>query len=143
MFFIALLSLTCIEGFLFRPLKSHRESEFDNCNKNKNLNMRYTQRNVMIGERDIMCADDQQNQYMSNQGNSFINFISRALTVIEKGVYIYRICDCIFLSTVTDEIYYGDHESSEKYKNDLKTEENEVFHYNYQRIDILYRKIGS
>ena len=85
--FIALLSLTCIEGFLFRPLKNNTESVVDNCNKNKNLNMRYTQRNVMIGGRDIKFVSDQQNQHTSSQGNIFINCISRALYYIY--VYIY------------------------------------------------------
>ena len=88
--FIALLSLTCIEGFLFRPLKNHTESEVDNCNKNKNFNMRCTQRSVMIGERDTRCAADQQNQLTSNQGNIFINLKSRALFIyIHIYIHIY------------------------------------------------------
>ena len=77
--FTALLSLTCIEGFLFRPLKNNTELEVDNCNKNKKLNLTYNQRNVTIGERDIKFVAGQQNQHTSNQGNIFINSISRAL----------------------------------------------------------------
>ena len=80
-FFTALLSLTCIEGFLFIPLKNNTELEADNCNKNKKLNMTYDQRNVTIEERDIKFVADQQNQRTSNPGNIFINSISRALHV--------------------------------------------------------------
>ena len=82
--FTALLSLTCIEGFLFRPLKNNAEEEADNCNKNKKLNMTYDQRNVTIGERDIKFVADQKNQHTSNQGNIFINSISRTIYI-----YIY------------------------------------------------------
>ena len=140
--FIALLSLTCIEGFLFRPLKNNTESEVDDCNKHKNLNMRYTQRNVMIGERDIKFVSDQQNQHTSNQGNISINCISRALYIyiyiyIYIHIYKYPISDWIFLSTETDEVYYGHHESSEKHEHDLNTEENKVLPSNYQCIDMV------
>ena len=75
--FTALLSLTCIEGFLLIPLNDNTEVDADNCNKNNKLNMTYNQRNVTIGERDIKFVADQQNQHTSNQGNIFINSISR------------------------------------------------------------------
>ena len=70
--FTALLSLTCIEGFLFRPIKNDRESEVDNCIKNEKLSLRYTQRNVMIGERDIKFVSDQKNPHTSSQGSIVI-----------------------------------------------------------------------
>ena len=82
--FTALLSLTCIEGFLFRPIKNNTEPESGNCIKNEKLNLRYTQRNVMLGERDIKFVSDQKNQHTSRQGNISIDFISRAL-----HIYIY------------------------------------------------------
>ena len=96
--------------------------------------MRYTQRNDMIGEKDINFLSDQQNRTTSNQGNIFINFISRAL----YHIYIYPISDWIFLSTETDEVYYGHHESSEKQENDPNTERNKVLPSNYQCIDMVY-----
>ena len=50
------------------------------------------------------------------------------------------ISDSIFLSTETDEIYYGHHESGEKHKNDLNTKERKVLASNYQCINIVYIK---
>ena len=86
----------------------------------------------MIGEGDIRYAADQQNEYMSNQGNSFINFISRALDMyIHTHIYIYPIFYRIFLLTEADEIYYGHHESSELHTNDLNAEENKVLPIKY------------
>ena len=82
----ALLSLTCIEGFLFRPLKNNEELEVDNFNKNKKLNMRYTQRNVVIGEGDITFVAEQENHYTSYQGYIFINRIPLSW---QRYVYTY------------------------------------------------------
>ena len=77
----ALLSLTCIEGFLFRPLKNDTESEDGICNNNKELNTRYTHRNAVIGEKDMESVAEQHNQLTSHQGKVFINFTTHPVKV--------------------------------------------------------------